>query len=62
MDEQRHKCTTEEDVEEACLKENQEYFNQACVTPLFQGPLFSMIGPIRDGPGVDSILWGDDLG
>jgi len=61
IDEQGHKCTTKEDVEEVCLKENQEHFNQACDTPLFQEPLFSMIGPIRDGPEVDSILWGDDL-
>jgi len=36
-------------------------FNQVSDTPLFQEPIFSLIGPIGDGPGVESIFQGVDM-
>ena len=50
--------TTKEDIEQACLDEDERRFNQARDTPFLQEPLFSAVGPLGVGPGADAILNG----
>jgi len=58
IDSDGKECNTWEEIEEACLKENQACFNQARDTPFLQEPLFSLVGNYREGKGVTSILEG----
>ena len=51
-------CNTREEIEEACLKENQACFDQARDTPFLQEPLFSLVGNYGEGQGATSILEG----
>jgi len=54
-------CNTKERIEEACLLENQECFNQAADTPLLQQLLYGLLGPLGTGPAAHDILQGTFL-
>jgi hypothetical protein len=47
-----------EDIENACLQENNRRFRQAGNTPFLTSPLFEEVGPLGTGPGGESILQG----
>ena len=51
--------STKEDIERACLAENERQFRQASDTPFMQPPLVGLVGPLGMGPAADSILRGD---
>jgi len=51
-------CSNREEIEAACLKENQACFNQVHNTPFLQEPLFSLVGNYGEGQGVALILDG----
>ena len=51
--------STKEDIERACLAENERQFRQASDTPFMQPPLLGLVGPLGMGPAADSILRGD---
>ena len=48
--------STKEDIERACLAENERQFRQASDTPFMQPPLLGLVGPLGMGPAADSIL------
>jgi len=51
-------CYTQSLLEQACLDENQQCFNQAGTTPCMVEPLFSLLSGLGDGPAVQSVLDG----
>ena len=51
--------TAKDDIERACLEENERRFNQASNTPFLQPPLFDEVGPLGTGPAVPEILRGE---
>jgi len=58
IDSAGNECRTKDDMEQACLQENQSRFDQAADTPFLAEPLFSLIGQLGEGPGTQAILQG----
>ena len=50
--------TAKEDIEEACLVENDRRFRQASGTPFLSAPLLDMLGPQADSAAADAVLAG----
>jgi len=51
-------CNTKDSMEQACLHENQQRFNQAADTPLLTKPLYGLLGPLGQGPASHDINTG----
>ena len=59
IDSAGNECRNKDDLETACLQENQSRFDQAADTPFLNKPLFSLIGKLGEGPGTQAILNGE---
>ena len=55
----RKEMRSKEEIERACLEENNKRFRQASGTPFLTSPLFEEIGPLGMGPTADAILHGE---
>lgn len=55
----RTEMRKKEDIEQACLQENNRRFRQASNTPFLTNPLFEEVGPMGMGPGGEAILQGN---
>ena len=58
VDSDGNECNSKESIEIACLQENKQRFHQAKDTPLLCEPLYSLLGPLGDGPATTDILQG----
>ena len=54
----RTECVTKQDIERACLRENETRFTRCLNSPFTQPPLLQDIGLVGDGPAVPAILQG----
>jgi len=58
IDPEGNECNTKDAMEQACLKENKQRFNQASDTPLLTEPLYGLLGPLGQGPAHHDIING----
>ena len=59
IDTSGQECSTQTTIEDACLEENKQQFQQAHDTPLYQEPMFSLLGPLGDTTTASTILEGN---
>jgi flagellar biosynthesis GTPase FlhF len=55
-DGKRTEMRKKEEIEQACLQENNRRFRQASNTPFLTNPLFAEVGPLGMGPVGEAIL------